>query len=283
MATTALPPTVDMDVARVTETLGMITPRWNVRVLLALRAQPLRYTELTDKMSWLRGGQLHPRLRALGDAGLIGRTEHSVHHVTYHLTGRGTTLLPVLPVIATWAEEFLEKPAGPVSTVRNVEDALTLLTRRHATSILWVLKTRREASARYLADTVMPDGYWTNIYPPLRQLVDDGLVDTAGSGRPYRLTASGHGLGMVFGALSAWAAGRPLTHASQHPVWGTPDTNTPTEPGTWVSRQSRLPAPPLRPALETGTSRSTWPSPDLFSHAAPARPATAVPVGGARR
>lgn len=283
MATTALPPTVDADVARVNETLGMITPRWNVRVLLALRAQPLRYTELTDKMTWLRGGQLHPRLRALGDAGLVGRTEHSVHHVTYHLTGRGTALLQVLPVIATWAEEFLEKPAGPVSTVQNIEDSLTLLTRRHATAILWVLKTRREASARYLADTVMPDGYWTNIYPPLRQLVDDGLVDTAGSGHPYRLTASGHGLGMVFGALSAWAAGRPLTHASRHPVWGTPDTNALTESGTWVSRQSRLPAPPPRPALETGTPRSTRPSADLFSHAAPADPKPALAAGGPRR
>ncbi|AQU70206.1 winged helix-turn-helix transcriptional regulator [Streptomyces niveus] len=282
MATTALPPTVDADVARVTEALGMITPRWNVRVLLALRAQPLRYTELTDKLPWLRGGQLHPRLRALGDAGLVGRTEHSVHHVTYHLTGRGTTLLPVLPVIATWAEEFLEKPAGPVSTVQNVEDSLILLTRRHAAPILWVLKTREEASARYLADIVMPGGYWTNIYPPLRQLVDDGLVDTAGTGLPYRLTASGHGLGRVFGTLSAWAAGRSLTHASRHPVWGTPETNTRTEPGTWVSRQSRLPAPPLSPVLEAGTSRSPRPVPELFSHAAPARPAE-VPVGGARR
>ena len=105
MAITALPPDADADIARVTEALAMITPRWNVRILLALSGPPLRYSELAAKVSWLQNGQLHPKLTALCDAGLVERTEHTARHVTYGVTERGTALLPILPMIVTWAEE----------------------------------------------------------------------------------------------------------------------------------------------------------------------------------
>lgn len=68
MAITALPPDTDADIARVTEALVMITPRWNVRILLALSGPPLRYSELAAKVSWLQNGQLHPKLKSLCDA-----------------------------------------------------------------------------------------------------------------------------------------------------------------------------------------------------------------------
>ncbi|MFE3645922.1 winged helix-turn-helix transcriptional regulator [Streptomyces sp. NPDC059169] len=281
MATTGLPPAVDADVSRVTEVLGMITPRWNVQVLLALSVRPLRYTEIANKLSWLHSGQLHPKLRSLCEDGLVERTEHSVRHVTYGLTARGTALLPVLPVIAAWGKEFLEEPDTPLSAIEHVEDSLTLLTRRHAPAILWALKSRDETSARALASIVMPGGLWTNIYPPLRQLTADALVVTA-PGRPYRLSESGNALDAVFASLSAWAAGRPLAHASRHPIWGQADGDTPTAPQTWVSAQSRLPAPTVVPA-PAGATRPTWHNRDLFSHATPARPQVALRAGGVRR
>lgn len=277
MATTGLPAGSDADIARVTETLGMITPRWNVRILLTLGSGPLRYTEIADKMPWLLSGQLHPKLRALSDAGLAERTEHTSRHVTYGLTDRGTALLPVLPVIAAWAEEFLEKPDEPLSAIEHVEDSLTLLTRRHAAAILWVLKSRGESSARAVARIVMPDGYWTNIYPPLRQLADDGLVASAGPGQPYRLSTSGEGLGRVFGALSAWSAGRSLDSSAQHPVWGNADRASRTAPKHWTSHQPRI----SQPAVPTRPARPAYG--DLFSHANPARLQTALRAGGARR
>lgn len=62
----------------------------------------------------------------------------------------------------------------------------------------------------------MPGREWTNVYPPLRQLVADGLVDTAGTGKPYRLSSAGDALGPIFGALSAWSAGHPLTQSARH-------------------------------------------------------------------
>ncbi|MEU0651464.1 winged helix-turn-helix transcriptional regulator [Streptomyces albogriseolus] len=280
MATTALPPDADADIARVTEALAMITPRWNVRILLALSGPPLRYSELAAKVSWLQNGQLHPKLTALCDAGLVERTEHTARHVTYGHTERATALLPILPMIVTWAEEHLEKAERPLAAIEQIEDSLTLLTRRHAAAILWVLKSREEVSGRVLARIVMPSSDWTNIYPPLRQLVADGLVDTEGNGRPYRLSAAGGGLGPVLRTLSAWSAGQPLDQAAHHPVWGQPKAKSAPRP--WVSSQSR-PAPAVLPPARTTGAGPTWHSRDLFSHAATSRPKAAIPAGGPRR
>ncbi|MEU0715665.1 winged helix-turn-helix transcriptional regulator [Streptomyces lavendulocolor] len=281
MAITALPPDTDADIARVTEALAMITPRWNVRILLALSGPPLRYSELAAKVSWLQNGQLHPKLKSLCDAGLVQRTEHTSRHVTYGHTDRGAALLPVLPMIVTWAEEHLEKADRPLPAIEQIEDSLTLLTRRHAAAILWVLKSRGEVSGRALARIVMPSSDWTNMYPPLRQLVADGLVDTEGIGQPYRLSAAGEGLGPVFGALSAWASGHPLTHAAQHPIWGRPGAAP--APKQWVSNLS-LPAPSAPSAVRAAAaSRPTWQNRDLFSHITTARPMAALAAGGPRR
>ncbi|MEU6612022.1 winged helix-turn-helix transcriptional regulator [Streptomyces shenzhenensis] len=283
MAHTGLPPDTDADIARVTEALAMITPRWNVRIMLALSGPPLRYSELAGKVSWLQNSQLHPKLKALCDAGLVQRSAHTARHVTYAHTDRAIALLPVLPLIVTWAEEYLDTPKSPLPAIEQIEDSLTLLTRRHAAAILWVLKSREEVSGRALARIVMPGSDWTNIYPPLRQLVADGLVDTDGIGRPYRLSEAGNGLAPVFGALSAWSVGRPLAEAARHPVWGRPDA-APTAT-QWVSNPSRLSAPAAAPApvRSAQVSSPTWQSRDLFSHVAPARPTTALPAGGARR
>ncbi|BDH07191.1 winged helix-turn-helix transcriptional regulator [Streptomyces seoulensis] len=276
MTATALPPDTGADIARVTEALAMITPRWNVRILLALAGPPQRYSELAAKVSWLQGGQLHPKLKALCDSGLVQRTEHTSRHVTYSHTDRGEALLPVLPLIVTWAEAHLETPERPLPAIEQIEDSLTLLTRRHAAAILWALKTRTEVSGRALASIVMPSSDWTNIYPPLRQLVADGLVHTEGLGAPYRLSAAGDGLGPVLGALSAWSAGKALDQATQHPVWGRPRTMPPAKP--WVSNQSR-PTPATSSRLQSG---ATWQNRALFSHAT-VRPLEALAAGGPRR
>ncbi|MCA1221966.1 winged helix-turn-helix transcriptional regulator [Streptomyces sp. 8L] len=280
MAITALPPDTDADLARVTEALAMITPRWNVRILLALSGPPLRYSELTAKVPWLLDGQLHPKLKSLCDAGLVERTEHGARHVTYGHTDRAVTLLPVLPTIVTWAEEHLETTERPVPAIEQIEDSLTLLTRRHAAAILWVLKSRQEASGRTLARIVMPNSEYTNVYPPLRQLVTDGLVDTEGTGRPYRLSAAGEGLGPVLGSLSAWSAGQPLDQAARHPLWG--NLQSKTAPRPWVSSRAR-PAPATPRPARVGGSSPGWHDSDLFSHATPARTKAAIPAGGPRR
>ncbi|MGC0405307.1 DNA-binding HxlR family transcriptional regulator [Streptomyces sp. SAI-126] len=283
MALTGLPPDADTDIARVSQALAMITPRWNARILLALDGKPLRYKEIARKVSWLLNGQLHLKLKQLCDAGLVQRTEHTTRHVTYGHTDRAAALLPVLPLIVTWAEKNLETPERPLPAIEQIEDGLTLLTRRHAVALLWVLKVRGESSGRTLARMVMPDCDWTNVYPPLRQLVADGLVDTDGVGHPYRLSAAGDALGPVLGALSAWSAGQPLRQAVHHPVWGRPDA--PPAAQRWVSNPARLPAPTAAPAPATTRTNPSpaWQHGGLFSHVTPARPTAALPAGGPRR
>lgn len=60
MATTGLPASISSDLTRVTESLQMLAPRWNVWVLLTLSEKPLRYREIKRALPWLPDGQLHP-------------------------------------------------------------------------------------------------------------------------------------------------------------------------------------------------------------------------------
>ncbi|MEU3599276.1 helix-turn-helix domain-containing protein, partial [Streptomyces sp. NPDC006798] len=179
MATNGPAPSARTDLARVTESLSMITPRWHVHLLLALSHQPLRYTEIKQRMPWMADGQLHPKLRQLVDLGLADRTEHGIRHVTYGLTARGTDLVPVLTAIASWAGTHLETDPGPVTSdefrgARDVEDALVLIAARHATPILWTLHARGTATAATVASDAMPGYGLSSVYPRLRQLVVDG-------------------------------------------------------------------------------------------------------------
>ncbi|MFK4222202.1 winged helix-turn-helix transcriptional regulator [Streptomyces sp. NPDC019890] len=298
MATTGLPRTTLTDLSRVTESLEMITPRWSVWVLMTLSAKPLRYAEIKPKLPWLADGQLHPRLRKLTDAGLVERTEYAPRHVTYGLTARGADLMPVLTVIAAWGNTHLEKDLVVDKTTgkekperippaQNIEDTLTLLTPRHATPILWALQARGATSAKSLAAVAMPDSGLSAVYPPLRQLVDDGLVEAAGEEATFQLSEHGRALAPIYGTVSAWAAGRPLAEAAAHPVWGHTPAPSQTGPGTWITNQSRLPAPPATapaaPALSAQPAPATWQTGDLFSHQIPARPIAISPAGGHRR
>lgn len=280
MATTA-PPATPNDLLGVTKTLDLLAPRWSVWVLMTVSSQPLRYAEFKPRLPWLADGQLHPRLRHLTNAGVIERTEYAPRHVTYGLTGRGAALLPVLSVIASWGDTYLEKElvankhtgvAEPerIAPAQNIDDAVALLVPRHATPILFSLQARGVATAKTLATEAMPGYGLTAVYKPLERLVDDGLVTASGTGG-YQLTTSGRALAPVFQAISAWA-----TAPSQN------------RSGPWATTPTRLPAPAVpaapavRPALTTTPPGGpAWRPGDLFSHQIPARPIS--PAGGPRR
>ncbi|MET8577311.1 winged helix-turn-helix transcriptional regulator [Streptomyces sp. NPDC005012] len=275
MNTTGLPVADEADVARVTEALRMVTPRWHARILLALNQPPQRYIDIAISLPYLQSGQLHPKLRALCDAGLVERTEHSSRHVTYGLTGRGQQLLPVLHLLGAWENQH-HSDGALLPLVDHVERALARLSRQQTPAILWALRLRREASARSLAHLVIPDAHWANVYTPLRRLADDGLVVSSGKGRPYRLSPAGEALSPVLAALSVWAAGRPMTEAATHRLWGWAQHRAETKfsPRPWTSHQSQLPAPPARPGpprVPTAARRAphaAWQHHDLFSHPA---------------
>lgn len=292
MTTPGMPESVSADLSRVTESLQMLAPRWNVWVLMTLAEQPLRYSDIKPRLPWLVDGQLNPKLRKLTDAGLVERTAHDRRNVFYGLSARGKALLPVLPELARWGQTHLEKDTAldpatgrpapkPVPQAQDIEDTLALLAPRHATAILWTLKSRGASSAKAIAATVIPDSSLSVIYQPLTRLAEDGLItrdrDRDGD---VELTAAGRNLAPVYRALSVWAAGRPLAEAGDHPVWGLAPAPSPAVlagPGVWLTTQPRRPAPAPR------QTQTAWKPGDLFSHTTPARPITPAPAGGRTR
>ncbi|MEU8482359.1 winged helix-turn-helix transcriptional regulator [Streptomyces sp. NPDC048641] len=297
MATTAPPSATPNDLLGVTKTLDLLAPRWSVWVLMTISSQPLRYAEFKPRLPWLADGQLHPRLRHLTNAGVVERTEYAPRHVTYGLTSRGAALLPVLSVIASWGDTYLEKDLVAnkhtgeteperIAPAQNIDDTVALLAPRHATPILFSLQARGTATAKTLASEAMPGYGLTAVYKPLERLVDDGLVVASGTGG-YQLTASGKGLAPVFQAISAWAtAPSPETDARR--LRGQGAAPSQNRSGPWATTPTRLPAPVVptapaaRPALATTAPNGpAWQPGDLFSHQIPARPIS--PAGGPRR
>lgn len=260
----------------------MLAPRWCAWVLMTLAAQeePLRYSAIKASLPWLADGQLHPRLRALGEAGLVERTAHSRMHVTYGLTGRGRELQPVLAALAAWGDTYLEKDLvlnrttgkeepERIPAAQNAEDTLAVLSHRYATVLLWTLKWRGPSTMAALSTQAIPGLGPSTLYGPIRRLVGDGLVAVArGDEAVLQLTTPGQALAPLYRALSAWATGRPLTEADPHPVWGAP-TVAPVaaRSGQWAAHQARqknAPAVAVRqppaPAPALG-----WRPADLFS------------------
>ncbi|MFD9077008.1 winged helix-turn-helix transcriptional regulator [Streptomyces lasiicapitis] len=297
MATTAPPPSTPNDLLGVTKTLDLLAPRWSVWVLTTISSQPLRYAEIKPRLPWLADGQLHPRLRHLANVGVIERTEYAPRHVTYGLSSRGAALLPVLTVIASWSDTYLEKDMVAnkhtgemeperIAPAQNVDDAVALLAPRHATPILWSLQARGTATAKTLATEAMPGYGLTAVYKPLDRLVADGLIASSGTGG-YRLTASGRALAPVFQAISAWA-NAPTVEADARRPRGQGVAPSQNRSGLWVTTPTRLPAPAVpavptaRPALTTALPDGpAWQPGDLFSHQIPARRVS--PAGGPRR
>ncbi|MBC9719237.1 winged helix-turn-helix transcriptional regulator [Streptomyces sp. TRM66268-LWL] len=297
MATTAPSHATPNDLLGVTKTLDLLAPRWSVWVLMTVSSKPLRYAEFKPRLPWLADGQLHPRLRHLTNAGVIERTEYAPRHVTYGLTSRGSALLPVLSVIASWGDTYLEKELVAnkhtgameperIAPAQNIDDAVALLAPRHAPPILFALQTRGTATAKTLAAEAMPGYGLTAVYKPLERLVADGLVTAGGTGG-YQLTASGRALAPVFEAISAWATA-PAPEADSRRTPGPGAAPSQNRSGPWATTPTRLPAPAVpaapapRPALTTtAPDGPAWKSGDLFSHQIPARPISAA--GGPRR
>ncbi|WP_329309224.1 winged helix-turn-helix transcriptional regulator [Streptomyces microflavus] len=281
MPASGLPAPTPRDLDLVVQALEAISPRWNAWVLMSL-TEPARYSDLKARMPWMADGQLHPKVRDLQAAGLVRRTEHSRRHVVYALTDRGAGLLPVLDHFAAWGTNHLERPTvkDPVTQERTtrpaakgeeVEDALALISARHATAILWALRDRGASTGAALAYSVLSDAQPTAIYHPLNHLAKKGLVARDRDGK-FTLTAAGRGLTPAYQALTAWATGRPPARpASPQP--------------SAVPAQAASQAKATSAVLRTTPAATTWKSGDLFSHPPVARPvkAPAPAAGGVRR
>ncbi|MCY0931527.1 winged helix-turn-helix transcriptional regulator [Streptomyces sp. H27-H1] len=286
MATTGLPRPIAKDLSRVVETLDMLSPRWSVWTLMTLGEQPLRYSDIKTRLPMLFDAQLSARLVRLTADGLVERHEETARHVTYQLSGRGRSLGTVIATLATYGDTHLDKIQKPnratgeleperIPAAQNAEDALSLITPKYATPLLWALRHQGSASGRKLADVVLdPSSTTVPIYKPLRQLVEDGLVDRLAHSS-YQLSSQGEALTGAFQALSSWASGR--AKSTSHPLW----PSAADRPAMWAANSSPSPRPQsVVAAPESAVQR---PPIDLFSHGSPARPATAASMGGRAR
>ncbi|WP_406738962.1 winged helix-turn-helix transcriptional regulator [Streptomyces sp. NBC_00853] len=281
MPASGLPAPAPRDIDLVVQALEAISPRWNAWVLMSL-TEPARYSDLKARMPWMADGQLHPKVRDLQAAGLVRRTEHTRRHVIYTLTDRGAALLPVLDHFAAWGSKHLERPTvkdpvtkknttRPAAKAEEIEDALHLISRRHATTILWALRDRGATTGAALASSVLVDAHPTAVYHPLKHLSDKRLVTRDHEGK-FVLTAAGRGLTPAYEALTAWATGQPTARRA------------PARPAAVPTRHTSQTAI-AGAVLRTAPAVASWKSGDLFSHPSVARPVKAMvpPAGGVRR
>lgn len=96
--------------ARFHYAIELIGRRWTGAILLALRCDRSRYSDIRDAVPGLSDHLLCDRLRQLEAAGLIQRevAPTTPVQVRYRLTSMGDGLGPVLDAVSDWANQWLE-------------------------------------------------------------------------------------------------------------------------------------------------------------------------------
>jgi len=88
----------------VRESLGLLSSKWSVDILLALGDGSRRYHELLAELEPISEKVLTQTLRAMERDGLVGRKVHAEvpPRVEYALTPLGATLAPPMKALAGW-------------------------------------------------------------------------------------------------------------------------------------------------------------------------------------
>ena len=90
--------------------LDVVGDRWSLLIVRDLLIHgALRYGDLAASPEGIPTNTLVDRLRKLEDAGILARERYNDHppRHTYHLTGRGRALAPVLDALAGWGTTHL--------------------------------------------------------------------------------------------------------------------------------------------------------------------------------
>ncbi|MBK0124481.1 helix-turn-helix transcriptional regulator [Pantoea sp. S61] len=93
------------------DVLKRITSRWSVLVLLALREETLRFSELRRKIGGVSERMLAQTLRYMEEDGFIERIAYEVvpPHVEYHLTPLGREVEGHVIGLADWLESNVHR------------------------------------------------------------------------------------------------------------------------------------------------------------------------------
>lgn len=96
------------------EVLKHVTSRWGVLVLIALRDETLRFSQLRRRVGVVSERMLAQTLQWLEGDGLVKRVAHEVvpPHVDYSLTPLGQEAAERVAALADWIETSLPKIAA---------------------------------------------------------------------------------------------------------------------------------------------------------------------------
>lgn len=92
----------------------LLSGRWRALILYYLNDGPMRFNELKRANQGISQQMLTRELRALEDAGVIGRTIHAEvpPRVEYWLTSAGRRLMPIIDDLAEWWESIQAEATG---------------------------------------------------------------------------------------------------------------------------------------------------------------------------
>lgn len=115
--------------------LGLVSGKWTILVVFALRAERRRLGELQRQVDGISPKMLVQTLRKLERHGLVERTVHPVvpPKVEYALTGLGRSLLEPLYELCRWTDDHwdemsaaAERASGAPELTAHDEPAQTL-------------------------------------------------------------------------------------------------------------------------------------------------------------
>ncbi|QCR37756.1 transcriptional regulator [Nissabacter sp. SGAir0207] len=93
------------------EVLKRVTSRWAVLVMIALKSETLRFSELRRKIGGVSERMLAQTLRYMEEDGFVARVAYPVvpPHVEYHLTPLGQEVREQVEGLADWLESNLPR------------------------------------------------------------------------------------------------------------------------------------------------------------------------------
>jgi DNA-binding HxlR family transcriptional regulator len=94
--------------------------KWHPAIVYhLLEAQPLRFSELEDRMHTVSGKVLSESLEDMEEKGLVDRTvsDNRPVQVEYQLTEYGEELSPVIEEMVAWGERFLRDADSPEESI----------------------------------------------------------------------------------------------------------------------------------------------------------------------
>jgi DNA-binding HxlR family transcriptional regulator len=109
--------------------LDLVGERWSLLVVRELLQEPLRYTDLAERLPGCGTNVLAARLRTLESGGVVVRRRlepPASSTVVYELTGTGEALAPVVAAVARWGARTLGPPPVEALTPGWLERVLRL-------------------------------------------------------------------------------------------------------------------------------------------------------------